>query len=299
MDNSNPAESNADNKNNEQSAASRSRRKVIDRRDPESAKESKERERRGVSGRRDKARKSKAKNKKQNVDQKTLRLQQHRKKKLLAGCEPIMGLNYDYLAMDDYPSNELVATAKHDRDYWLALCSVFTSGFLFGFTGLVPAWIAGASCGAAVLCFSLVYTPFRKVLFSSPPLKDLLLKRKTIEFAALNHIQFLEGMDGLAWRCEKLSKYNSNLGRKLFLGLIHFSRQQVLMDVIRNRKQIRLYLLFMIESQKAYKRLQKDYLDNHFTHLDEGWDDALSEDEVEQFEREESNDSNSPSGAAA
>ena len=119
-------------------------------------------------------------------------------------------------------------------------------------------------------------------------------ERKTIEFAALNHIQFLEGMDGLAWRCEKLSKYNSNLNRKLFHGLIHFSRQQVLMDIIRNRKQIRLYLLFMIESQKAYKRLQKDYLDNHFMHLDEGWDDALSEDEVEQFEREESNDSNSP-----
>ena len=52
------------------------------------------------------------------------KLQQHRKKILLAGCEPVMGLNYNSLAMDDYPDNALVAEARRDRDYWIVVCSV-------------------------------------------------------------------------------------------------------------------------------------------------------------------------------
>lgn len=216
-----------------------------------------------------------------------LKVQQHRKKILLAGCEPVMGLNYDTLAMDDYPSNELVASAKKDRDQWVAVCSVFSSVFLFGFTGIVPPLVAGISCGAAMLAFVLAFTPLRTRFFDSPSLSELLEIRKRIEFRALTHIQFLEGPDGLAWRCEKMGKYNSNLNRKLFRGMILFSKSRNLMDVIRNRKQIRLYLLYMIEAQKAYKRLQRDYLESHFKHLDQGWDDSLSEDEATRLEKEE------------
>jgi len=214
-----------------------------------------------------------------------IKLQQHRKKILLAGCEPVMGFNYDCLAMDDYPSNALVSSARRDRDYWLALCSVFGSAFLLGLLGLVPAWVSGAGCGLFLMSLVFAFTSFRKHFFERPPLHELLKLRKRIEFSALNHIHFLEGKDGLAWRCGKLAKYNSNLDRKLFSGLVEFSRERELFNVIKNKKHIRLYLLMMIESQKAYKRLQKQYLEQHFNHLDQGWDDTINDAEAEKLEQ--------------
>ena len=33
----------------------------------------------------------------------------------------------------------------------------------------------------------------------------------------------------------------------------------------------------MVEAQKAYQRLEKDYLENHFKHLDEGCDERAVE----------------------
>lgn len=268
-------------------AARQARRKLVDRRAGDEDPQYPGINRRSDQDRRNKQGSKASENRDKPPTRQEMKVQQHRKKKLLAGCEPVMGLNYDTLAMDDYPSNEVVARARKDRDQWIAICSLFGSIFLFGFTGIVPALVAGISCGVAMLAFVLAFSPLRFRFFDEPSLQELLETRKRIEFRALNHIQFLEGDDGLAWRCEKMGKYNSNLNRKLFRGLILFSRSRDLMDVIRNRKQIRLYLLFMIEAQKAYKRLQRDYLENHFKHLDQGWDDTLSEAEVSQVERDD------------
>lgn len=214
-----------------------------------------------------------------------MKLQQHRRKILLAGCEPVMGFNYDCLAMDDYPSNALVSGARRDRDYWLVLCSLFATAFLLGMMGIVAAWVAGAGCGLFLLSLVFAFTSFRKNFFDRPPLHELLKIRKTIEFAALNHLHFLEGKDGLAWRCAKLVKYNSNLNRTIFQGLYRYSKERTLLRVIKNKKHIRLYLLLMTESQKAYKRLQKDYLERHFSHMDQGWDDTINEAEAAKLEQ--------------
>ena len=268
-------------------SAELSRRKTIDRREVDDAQL-------GEGDRRDSNdRRSRNSNALQKPDKNNIlsplqkKIQQHRKKKLLAGCEACMGMNYDTLAMDDYPSNELVAEAKRDRDYWVAVCAIACAVFLFGLIGFVPAIIAGIASGAALLAFCLAFTPLRQRFFSSPSLSELLTQRKAIEFRALTHIQFLEGNSGLAWRCEHMRKYNNNLERKLFRGLVQCSRARNMMDIIRTKKQIRLYLLFMIESQKAYKRLQTDYLENHFKHVEQGWDDTLQPDELANVSKEE------------
>ena len=219
------------------------------------------------------------------TDRNEIKLQQHRRKILLAGCEPVMGFNYDCLAMDDYPSNALVSGARRDRDYWLMLCGLFATAFLLGIFGLVAAWVAGAGCGLFLLSLVFAFTSFRKHFFVRPPLFELLKIRKKIEFSALNHLHFLEGKDGLAWRCEKLVKYNTNLNRNIFHGLFRYSKDRSLLTVIKNKKHIRLYLLLMIESQKAYKRLQKDYLERHFNHMDQGWDDTISAAEAAKLEQ--------------
>ena len=259
------------------------RRKNIDRRDSDSNNQTVEDERRETT-RRQKAPVTKTvAEKKEKQDE--LKVQQHRKKILLAGCEPVMGFNYDYLAMDDYPENSLVSAARRDRDYWLMICSVLGFVFLFGLMGFVPAGIAGVSCGLAILSGFFAFSPVRRFFFKRPHLHDLLQKRKEIEFRALNHIRLLEGKDGLAWRCAKLEKYNSNLSKKIFLGLFHYSKERQLLSIVRQKKHIRLYLLLMIESQKAYKRLEKDYLENHFNNIENGLDDRVDKEEANKLEQ--------------
>lgn len=264
-------------------SASPGRRKTIDRRDGDPQVDALKDERRR-DDRRQKVRVPKSEAEKK-LERDELKLQQHRKKILLAGCEPVMGFNYDFLAMDNYPENSLVSAARRDRDYWLAVCVVFLSVFFFGLLGFISPGIAGVSCGLGFLSMIFAFSPFRRYFFKRPHLHQLLAKRKEIEFRALNHIRLLEGKDGLAWRCKKLQKYNSNLSKKIFSGLYHYSKNRQLFNVVRQKRHIRLYLLLMIESQKAYKRLEKDYLENHFSHLEEGWDDSINKEDVDKLEQ--------------
>tara|TARA_R110001592_G_scaffold88520_1_gene260689 strand:- start:21465 stop:22376 length:912 start_codon:yes stop_codon:yes gene_type:complete len=265
------------------SSISPGRRKTIDRRDPNYKKIISEEDRRQES-RRQKALASKPSVEKKE-EQDELKLQQHRKKILLAGCEPVMGFNYNFLAMDDYPENSLVSAARRDRDYWLTACAIFASVFFFGLLGFVTPGIAGISCGLGFLSAIFAFSPFRRHFFKRPHLHQLLARRKVIEFRALNHIRFLEGSDGLAWRCKKLQKYNSNLSKKIFSATYHYSKQRQLFNVVRQKKHIRLYLLLMIESQKAYKRLEKDYLEKHFKHLESGLDDRIDDAEADKIDQ--------------
>ena len=223
-----------------------------------------------------------------------LKLQQHRKKILLAGCEPVMGLNYDSLAMDDYPENSIVAEARRDRDYWVAICACFSLLFVFSLLGLLDPWIGGVGAGLSFISAILAFSPARKFFFTRPHLHELLAKRKVIEYTALHHIQYLEGLDGLAWRCQKMAKFNPNLSNKLFNGLYRFSKDKALLSYMHNKKTIRLYLLLMTEAQKAYKRLEKEYLEAHFQHLDQGWDDRIDEAEALKIEQTLQESENEP-----
>ena len=268
----------------QKASTSPARRKMVDRRDAGSqSKVALKEDRREADRRQKKPQATTATEKKQAQDE--LKLQQHRKKILLAGCEPVMSFNYDFLAMDDYPENALVAASRRDRDYWLAICSVSAAIFFFGLLGFVSPGIAGVACGLSFLSGIFAFSRFRRYFFTRPPLHELLAKRKQIEFRALTHIRLLEGKDGLAWRCQKLQKYNANLSKKIFSGLYRFSRERQLLKVVRHRKHIRLYLLLMIEAQKAYKRLEKDYLEHHFKHLEAGWDDRIESGEAVKLEQ--------------
>lgn len=269
-----------------------SRRRTIDRRSGQSTPQNQELNRRKEESERRKELKQHENAKELSEKEKALALirarnemkvQQFRKKKLLAGCEPVMGLNYDVLAMDDYPENALVAAAKRDRDYWLAIATVAGGLFLLGLAGFISAFLSGISAGICIASVAFAFTSLRKYFFDRPPLHELLAVRKAIEFKAISHIMFLEGTDGLAWRCGKMYKYNHNLARGMFNGVKKFSKEGSLKSVLMSRKHIRLYLLFMIEAQKAYKRLQKDYLNSHFEHMEQGWDDTVTEGEAERL----------------
>ncbi|WP_250657898.1 hypothetical protein [Alkalimarinus coralli] len=203
--------------------------------------------------------------------------QQHIRKKLLAECQTLLNVNYDWLYLDDYPDNRTVSVAKRNRDYWLLLCVIEFIVFVAGVLELVPAWVGGSAFGLLfiTLCFSL--KGFRRFFSSEPTLSELLHERKKLEFRALNHIKLLEGQDGLAWKCRKLAKYNQNLERTLFQGVMNVSAKKRLFGVLKEKKHIRLYLQLMLEAEKAYKRLQEDYLKHHFSNLEKGIDDTVQE----------------------
>lgn len=221
----------------------------------------------------DKTRRRKQKEAEQRKNIADAQQEQHIRKKLLAECQALLNVNYEWLDLDDYPDNRTVAFAKRNRDYWLFICSVELVVFLGGVLELVPAWVGGTSFGLLfiTLCFSI--KGFRRFFSSEPTLSELLQLRKTLEFRALNHIKLLEGQQGLAWRCRKLQKYNRNLERKVFRGVMDVSAKNRLFAVIKEKKHIRLYLMLMLEGEKAYKRLQTDYLKLHFKNLEKGVND--------------------------
>ena len=201
--------------------------------------------------------------------------QQRIRKKLLAECQTLLNINYEWLYLDDYPDNRAVAIAKRNRDYWLFVCCLEFVVFCAGVLELVPAWIGGSAFGLLFITFCWSFKAFRRFFTTEPTLHELLQERKQLEFRALNHIKLLEGQQGLAWKCRKLAKYNENLKRTLFQGVMDVSAKKRLFGVIKEKKHIRLYLQLMLEAEKAYKRLQKDYMRHHFNNLEQGIDDTV------------------------
>ena len=227
--------------------------------------------------------KTRARNERKEAERKRVseeKNQQHIKKKLLAECQTVLNVNYDWLSLDDYPDNRSVAIAKRNRDYWLFVCCVVFIVFCAGVLGVVPAWVGGSAFGLLFITLSFAIKSFRRFFSSEPTLHELLQERKKLEFRALNHIKLLEGQEGLAWKCRKLAKYNRNLERTLFQGVMDVSAKKRLFGVIREKKHIRLYLQLMLEAEKAYKRLQKDYLKHHFSNLESGIDDTVDTEET-------------------
>jgi hypothetical protein len=64
-------------------------------------------------------------------------------------------------------------------------------------------------------------------------------------------------------------EYNQGLNRQVFVGLIKASKAGNLIQVLRSKKHIRLYLLYIIEAQKAFKRLEKIYVQTRAAQIDD------------------------------
>ncbi|PIE42972.1 MAG: hypothetical protein CSA50_07575 [Gammaproteobacteria bacterium] len=200
--------------------------------------------------------------------------QQHRLD-LLRECAGVSMVNYDWLAMADYPDNLTVVRAKKHRDCWiLANCALFTF-ILVGISGYLPAWIIGSCVGMMIASLAFGVRAVRSLLFSAPTYGMLMEERKKLEFRALTHIKLLEGKDGMIWKCRKLADYNPAIAKNLFAGIMHHSRQGKLLKQLKSKSHIRLYLLFTMEAEKAYRRLKSEYFKKHRINQLAGLDDLL------------------------
>lgn len=195
---------------------------------------------------------------------------QHRRRQLLRQCERVLLLDFDTLAMAGWPDSYSLARARRRRDLWLFGATLSALVFLSGMTGLVPAWIAGGGFGATVLVTLAGVPAIRRLYSSQPSYLDLVTKRSRLMREARKHIAHLENDTGLVWQCTAMAEYNPALRSPRFSGLVNLSERRILARTLTRREHIRLVLIFLLEAEKAYGRLETAYLEGHQQALDEG-----------------------------
>ncbi|TVP55270.1 MAG: hypothetical protein EA349_09655 [Halomonadaceae bacterium] len=196
--------------------------------------------------------------------------QQHQRRKLLYNCDRLLLLDFNSLSLPGWPDHYSIGVARRQRDIWLFSLSLLAVLVLLGLATLVPALVGGVAFGLLVLTGMLGVPPVRQVFTSKPSYSELLLRRHLLLKRARKHIQHLEGKLGLASCCRELGEYNPSLNRSRFLKLYELSQQGRLVGAIRSRGHCQLYLMFALEAEKGYNRLQEAYLQDHQAQIDAG-----------------------------
>lgn len=190
---------------------------------------------------------------------------------MLKQCDRVLLMDFDTLAMSGWPDNYSLATARRSRDLWLFSALVAALIFLSGLTGFVPAWIAGGGFGAFVIILMLGVPAIRQVYTSRPSYLDLIVMRQRLLRDARKHIEHLEGKEGLIWQCAHMAEFNTTLRSSRFSELLALSEHRALARNMTRREYVRLYLIYLLEAEKAYDRVQKAFFDGNQEAIDRGW----------------------------
>lgn len=210
--------------------------------------------------------------------EKTLAQSRQRQLRLmLRQCDRVLLMDFERLAMNDWPDNYTLATARRGRDLWLFSAMVAALVFMSGLTGWVPAWIAGTGFGAFVIVLMLGVPALRRIYTSEPSYLDVIVKRQRMLRDARAHVAHLEGSDGLIWQCARMAEFNSALKHTRFSHLLRLSEQRLLPNQLNRREHVRLYLIYLLEAEKAYGRVQKAFFDGNQQAIDQGWQDVAAE----------------------
>lgn len=196
---------------------------------------------------------------------------QRKLRRLLRQCERVNLMDFNILSLNGWPDSYTLNAARRRRDSWLLSATIAALVFLSGMTGFVPAWIAGGGFGAFVVIL-LLGVPFIRRLYSPrPSYLELILRRQQLLSDARRHVAHLEGEVGLIWQCNALSEFNPTLASPRFSTLRNLSEQRRLASSLTRREHFRLYLIFMLEAEKAYERMQHVYFEEHQKAIDRGW----------------------------
>ncbi|WP_138436566.1 hypothetical protein [Marinobacter shengliensis] len=190
---------------------------------------------------------------------------------MLRQCDRVLLMDFDLLSMSDWPTNYQMAAARRSRDLWVFSALVAATIFLSGLTGFIPAWIAGGGFGAFVIILLLGVPIIRRIYTEKPSYLDLVVKRQRLLRDARKHVEHLEGKEGLVWQCARMAEYNPALKHPRFSDIIRLSEQRVLARQLVRREYVRLYLIYMLEAEKAYSRVQQAFFDGNQEAIDKGW----------------------------
>lgn len=212
--------------------------------------------------------------------ERTLAESRQRKLRLmLRQCDRVLLLDFDLLALPDWPDNYSLVAARRNRDLWLFSALSAAIVFLSGMTGFVPAWIAGGGFGAFVIILLMGVPAIRRLYTSRPSYMDLVVRRRRLLRDARKHIEHLEGREGLVWQCARMAEFNSSLKATRFSELLALSERRSLARNMTRREHVRLYLVYLLEAEKAYARAQQAFFDGHQSAIDRGWESVAVEPE--------------------
>ncbi|WP_296933072.1 hypothetical protein [uncultured Marinobacter sp.] len=198
---------------------------------------------------------------------------------MLRQCDRVLLMDFDLLAMNGWPDNYTMAEARRGRDLWLFSSLIAAAIFLSGLTGFVPAWIAGGGFGAFVIILLLGIPAVRRIYTSKPSYLDLIMTRQRMLREARQHVAHLEGSDGLIWQCARMADFNPALKNTRFSHLLRLSERRSLSRHLTRREHVRLYLIYLLEAEKAYSRVQKAFFEGHQEAIDQGWEEVAAEPE--------------------
>jgi len=215
----------------------------------------------------------------QNIEKTLAESRQRKLRLMLRQCDRVVLLDFDLLALPDWPDNYTVAAARRNRDIWLFGALLAAVVFLSGLTGFVPAWIAGGGFGAFVIILLLGVPGIRRLYTSRSSYLDLVIRRKRLLRDARKHVEHLEGKEGLVWQCARMAEFNSTLKATRFSELLALSERRVLARNLTRREHIRLYLIYLLEAEKAYTRAQQAFFEGHQQAIDQGWSSVAVEPE--------------------
>ncbi|MBR9870530.1 MAG: hypothetical protein GYB26_05275 [Gammaproteobacteria bacterium] len=195
---------------------------------------------------------------------------------MLRQCDRVLLLDFDLLSMSDWPDNYSLAQARRSRDLWLLSAVVAAAVFLSGLTGFVPAWVAGGGFGACVIILLLGVPFIRRIYTNKPSYLDLIWQRQRMLSDARKHVAHLEGDDGLVWQCARMAGYNASLRHGRFSDMVRLSEQRVLPRYLTKREHFRLYLIYMLEAERAYNKIQQAFFDGNQAAIDKGWQEVAA-----------------------
>ena len=198
---------------------------------------------------------------------------------MLRQCDRVLLMDFDLLAMNGWPDNYTMAEARRSRDLWLFSALIAAAVFLSGLTGFVPAWIAGGGFGAFVIILLLGVPAVRRIYTTKPSYLDLIITRQRLLREARQHVAHLEGSDGLIWQCARMADFNPALKNTRFSHLLRLSESRSLSRQLTRREHVRLYLICLLEAEKAYSRVQKAFFEGNQEALDRGWEEVAAEPE--------------------
>ncbi|MEP1213870.1 MAG: hypothetical protein ABJM11_07075 [Marinobacter sp.] len=212
--------------------------------------------------------------------EKTMAESRQRKLRLmLRQCDRVLLLDFELLALPDWPDNYTLSAARRNRDLWLFSALLAVIVFLSGMTGFVPAWIAGGGFGAFVIILLTGVPAVRRLYSSHPSYTDLIVRRRRLLRDARKHVDHLEGKEGLVWQCARMAEFNPALKATRFSELVALSERRVLARNMARREHVRLYLVYLLEAEKAYARAQQAFFEGHQLAIDKGWVSVASEPE--------------------
>lgn len=204
---------------------------------------------------------------------------QRRLRLMLRQCDRVLLMDFELLALPDWPDNYTLSAARRNRDLWLFSALLAVIVFLSGMTGFVPAWVAGGGFGAFVIILLMGVPTVRRLYTSRPSYMDLIVRRRRLLRDARKHVEHLEGKEGLVWQCARMAEFNPTLKAMRFSELLALSERRVLARNMTRREHVRLYLVYLLEAEKAYSRAQQAFFEGHQQAIDKGWESVASEPE--------------------